>query len=421
MIKQLIVTSKNMNRTPINSFRNLSEFNKALDDIRTSLETNKQQTEGLIKSLAAIKTIRLGDENPDDLFIDDGTKGGGKKSTNIPKLKKFSIQNQKKIESNFQLMDNLVENLDKLDQMEAELLYGNLSVGLKGQALYRKTIADMKTLRKQVAVEQKAVREIIEKIASDHIPEVVKTMTEGTFASVLKALKGSYEKSTKSVLVDTIANQDKAVIRYTSYLQLLSFTDDSGYDHEKYYITLTTEITPSGTEGGNVTYKVNTMSTYRMPGKFNAGETVANKQKAVELIKDILTTEGFLDLVKEIPFPMAQRDVNKKNFGNLATRIKLEDSKLSLLLNPSIKSEEQLHEVMPTVLLAVKGLVLGKTKGELKYKTARDRETKQWIVRFFYRRPQGDEIVLDKPALDRLQRDLDLDDYTIKRIQQVIR
>ena len=421
-IKRLVVVSYATPKKVLATFRNLSEFNKALEDIRASIESSKEQTQNMLKSLAAIKTIRLGDENPDTLFIDGNEpRSVNKKSINIENVKKINVQNINKIASNFESLDNLVNYKDTLDQMEAELLYGNLSTGMKGQKAYMDTVRNMKTLRTQVATEQKAIREVIEKIAGDHIPAAVKDMTDSTFKTMLKLLKGSYEKSNRSVLVDTFTRGEIPVVRYTSYLQLVGFTDDSDYEHEKYYIVITTEITPYGAKGGSASTKVNTMASYRMPGKFNPGQPVSNKDKAVTMLKDILTTEGLLDLVQEIPFPISDRDVNKKSFGNLVTDVKLEKDTLSLLLNPSVKTEDDLRKILPTMYSAVKGLVNGKTKGDLRQALpTRDKKTKQYIVRYKYRKPHGEEVLLDKHALDRIQNDLGLSDYLIKKIQQVI-
>ena len=331
-------------------FRSLNELRQMMDQI----------SKDLVDIDAKLETVQISSVTVE---IDAKPK---RVSKNNKKVELVDAPTTQELTQHFSILVELDEKLRLLDSMLAQLDYS-----FKNERDHQATVRELKSLRKNLESKIKASYAFINKVAKGTVDKDFKAFCSEVTAELLEVLEGQYDSSTQRLFVDIIDH----TVRYTHYLKLTNFEDDSGYTYKEYYICLTHLLDP-----GNARYLANTIASFRAPGRFNPGVEVDDAEIAIDTIGNMLISEGFKNVLHGHDLPITDSDVDQARFSDYAKSVKVDGAELVVTLNAGIKGED----VITNLFVIVQGLLDQKVaKGQqIKYKIERSK------IRFFLNHQQ---------------------------------
>lgn len=323
---------------------------------------------------------------------------------------------QKTLESNFSILVELDDRAKSLDAMIAQLEYQ-----FSGETGHKAALKEVTALRKRVNEQVREVYDIVNTIATDHIPEGFNTMLTKTFDQILEGCKGYYSKSDRRLLV----NMDGANVQYTAYLRMLNLVDDAEYTYKEYCAVLTYFTGPDYPKPE--TY-VNTLSRFVTPGRFNPGERVGNGNvdDAVASIWTLMVSENFAVMVQGDELPLGDDDLKADKFSSVASKVKIDTktNELIFTLLPEKRKEPARKRAIQDLYVLLRGLLESKSNPtgdiiksrkfdpNLKY-----RETSTQVI---FQVRTDKPLPLNRVQLRAMQDDLGLSDTQVKSIMQMV-
>lgn len=365
------------------SFRSLGEIERALDQIRSDMG-------GLDAALDLVTAA---------VTITHAKRTGGKRG--ISKTgKRFEVLDtptQSQLEKNFKLITDLDAKIQSVDSILAQLEYQ-----FKGDTAHKAVLSGAKALRAELNGKIKTAYTAVNKIAKG---KVSKTFTDYT-DTVATALEDQldYESVNERLFIDVFAGN----LRYTYYLTFEKLRDSTGYESREYNICLSHVI---GVDT-DLLY-VNTILKFATPGKFQMGTQVSNSDEALDVVAQMLRSEGFRNIMGTAAQPLADEDLDRSKFGEYVQKIEVTDDAVVFTLDP--KAKQSRSKIVGDLYLMFQGLVdskLAKKGNSVKYKESGNK------VSFYV--ATTSPIRLNRTQLRVMQSELGLTDGQVKQIIQLV-
>lgn len=385
-MKHLNVINKCTKNT---SYRSLSELMNQADKIKEELLDIDLALKEF--EIAALTINILGDEP-------------SPKGSKVSKKLIINAPTQKELAKHFSILVDLDEKLHLVDSMIAQLSYQ-----FKNERAHEAATKELRGLRKDVEKRLNEVYRLINKIARGTIPKVFKTFCSEIFEHAVDMLDGFYDKAIQRLIVDV----ESDTVRYTYYIKMTNVEDDQGYNYKEYYMVFS-YITGIKKHA----LYVNTLITFRPPGKFNMGQDLFEVQTgsepdpevAIDMIINMMIAEGFKDIIQNDYMPIGEEDLNQDSFSDWVSDIEFNKNSIKFKLLAGNNPDDVLRELF----ILVKGLLDSRVPDHnLKYKVNKKDIT-------FYLDKGDRTYMLDREKLFTLQDQLGLTDSQIRKIIQEV-
>jgi hypothetical protein len=326
----------------------------------------------------------------------------------IDHIDKFVIPKMDVLRKNFQIVDELYEDLDKLRSLES-----TVSLHFKSKAGSGKTLEGIKKLKLLTEQKVRKALEFLEKVGTKHEPTLFKTFVQ----KVADRLEDEIDYKGYENIVYVHETVDKELV-FTHYLKLIGVSDDEGSQFKEIYVVFTCVLTPSEGKLG-AAYYVNTLYEFATPGKFDRGTVVDSVKAALAVIGIQLDLElNFSSMLGTLPMNLDMNKITKNLFTsrNYIQSVSGDENLLEFTFTKDIKTEADASKVAETLYPEVRALQ-AHSKGKLKVRLTKDLGRYKVIFKLANVAGQGQVSVDD---LRFLRDKLGVDEDRLRKIVRII-
>ena len=228
----------------------------------------------------------------------------------------------------------------------------------------------------------------------------------------------TYSDITELVYVSTGKDQ----LWFSLYLCLQDLKDDKGFTYSEFYIVLTGVVKDNA-----ITYYLNTLPDFKVPGKYDLGKEVPNEKAALQRIKFLLGANDILSDAERRPMPATKEQLNSKGINKIpyVSSADVKDDAIIVYLKPNIppsKFNSIVTQIIP-LLKSVVGLT-SRSKSVFKrkiVKAAGGRTSIHFILTPDLRADDKSTLLLNLTKLQELQSALDLTPEELTAIKKALK
>ncbi len=420
---KLMLSSSSTERrhSAIRKARSVNDITAILQEISKEIKLNSSLVGDLTKVLASTSGRNI--EEQDEIKINKvlptpsrriNTKSTPTLSSLGVKLEKFVVPPLDKIKSSVGIVQNLYDNASELDAVEA--LLAQSFEGSKNQAA---ALASVKALKNEVNATINKALTSLSKIADKHVPSEMKTLITRIIGFVLDTVDPkTYSEITELVYVSTGKDQ----LWFSLYLCLNDLKDEKGFTYSEFYIVLTGVVKDS-----TITYFLNTLPDFKVPGKYELGKDVQNEKAALQRIKFLLGANDILSDAERRPMPATKDQLDAKGIAKIpyVSSADVKDDTIIVHLKPNIppsKFNGIVTQIIP-LLKAVVGLN-SRSKSIFKWKivkSAGGRNSLQFVLTPDIRSDDKATLSMNLTKLRELQSALDLTPEELSAIKKALK
>lgn len=387
---------------------------RSLQDVEKYLQSLKEQlndAESLLRQYQS-QFSRSVTAAPDLEFTINKDSGPGKKSPKIglDKIDKFVVPKLDKLRSNFMIVDQLSEDVDKLNT-----LFSTVSVDFRGNRGLSQMLNNIKAMRNSAEAKLDAALKFLSKIGEKYAPTPFKEMAD----EVCKKLSEDLEFSSYKTFIYA-HQQVSGDITFTLYVQLLNLVEEDGEQYPEFFIVFTCLLSPLATEKGVLTVEnyVTVMNNFQTPGKFSPGRLVTNAKSALSNISTLLSLENISTSIGTLPHNLDPSKITKDKFkfGSKVANIEVDPNSISFAFLKQVKKDEA-KSYANSLYVEVKNMFARIKNAQVKVKFTQ--EDGRFVVRFMLMNLATDKQI-NTNDLDFLKQQFDLDDNKLRKVIQII-
>lgn len=422
MSKLMLSSSSTEKRhSSIRKARSVNDLTSILQEISKEVKQSVLLVGDLVQVLASTSGRNI--EEQDEIKINKvqptpsqriNTKSTPTLSSLGVKLEKFVVPPLEKIKDSVGIVQNLYDNASELDAVEA--LLAQSFEGSKNQA---SALLAVRALRDEVNTTINKALTSLSKIADKHVPSEMKVLITRLIGFVLDTVEPkSYSEITELVYVSTGKDQ----LWFSLYLCLHDLKDDKGFTYSEFYVVLTGVV-----KGGNITYFLNTLPDFKVPGKYELGKEVPNEKAALQRIKFLLGANDILSDAERRPMPVTKEQLSGKGIAKIpyVSSADVKDDTIIVHLKPNIppsKFNSIVTQIIP-LLKSVVGIT-SRSKSIFKWKivkSAGGRTSLQFILAPDLRADDKATLSMNLTKLRELQSALDLTPEELGAIKKALK
>ena len=278
-------------------FRYIDDVKRFLDKLDKSIDESGKvltQQQKLLASTFA-RMVRAGADVEFDITPSDRKdqlRTIRKMKTKIdPNLVKVVVPNFKKLESQYNLAEDLYEKHKAVETVETTL---SLAFPNRRGEQYEATMAQIQTMKAKIAEQLKICLQFLSDVADKHVPKDFKKYT-ATIAELIDEYV-IFKTSHQFLYVSVTKEGDLA---FTSYLLLQDVANDEGYVTPHLYISVQWILSKEPTIAVDLNHE------YEVPNKLvGQGEEVGSVGEAVKAISTMLELENFSSALGVVPLAL---------------------------------------------------------------------------------------------------------------------
>lgn len=403
--------AKNVTVSEVSSL-NFSKNN----EIASFLKEICKSIDNLVFSLyASIKSIEFDKFNFNEAETAAGMMRISRNKEDIKDLLEETIPTTtiKGLEKSFSVLYELQEKDEILEAIEHQLhsIYGNST---------RNTLVkEAKAHREKLQEQLKKVTSLFTKEANKRLPSKFKTLGD----SLLEEIKSKIHSKVaeRSYLTPQRDSDNRLNFYFTRFFKIKDFTDDEGeLTYPEYFVVLTCVVEPSH----ELSYYLNTLHKFRIPGTFNPGTKFTDYKSLVRVLNTYLEVDKFSGLLNTVSVPIEQKDLSIDKMPLSKKFIKsikeLDQQTLRVQLNSNVKISTE--ELIKLLMLDMKALLSKTAKFDIKYKI-KDSGANTYID-FSFLLPQHEStrntVSMTPDQHEMLKNTFNFDDKQIKLLNRVI-
>lgn len=349
------------NTTEIPKFRYLEDVRKFLNQLGRELDESSQvlvqQQKTLGASLLAAKPSVLKAIVFDVTPTDNARQREQLKTVRTkidPALTKVVVPNIKKLQSQYNLAEDLYEKYRTVEQVETTL---TMSFATRKGDQYARTMAEVQALKTKIQDQLKLCFAFLNEVAAKHVPQ--------QFMDYVDALAALIEdhvifKSYQSFLYVSVDPEGDLV--FTNYLMLEQVANDEGSIAPHLYVSVQWVLAKVSTISVDLNYE------YEVPNKLiGSGELVGSVGDAAKAVATMLELENFSSALGVVPLALQLKvdptslDPSMFSYQDFISKVIVEENTISFKLRREASSSETVTEIGAQLYKELK--VLMKPKG----------------------------------------------------------
>lgn len=351
-----------MSEITLPRFRYIEDFKRFLDkmdaELKDSGEVLKQRQKMLASTFAKvdptlIKAAMVFNVTPTDRK-DQMSLVRKMRSKIDPALTKVVVPNMKKLESQYNMAEDLYDKLRAVEQCETQL---NMAFQNRRGDQFEATMAQIKSMKAKISEQLKACFQFLSDIAQKHVPTEFTKYNELIASMVNEHV--IFREAQSFLYVSVTPDGDLA---FTSYLMLQDVANDEGMVAPHLYISVQWILAKEPRVSVDLNHE------YEVPNKLiGSGEIVDSVGEAVKAIADMLELENFSSALGVVPLALQLKvdptslNPNLFSYRDLISKVVVDERVISFFLRKEANSPEVLTEVGAQLYKELKALM--KQKG----------------------------------------------------------
>lgn len=394
--------------------RSLNDVIAIINEITRSFKQSKKIVDNLKESLSADDDVIVFD------YQTEGRKPVSKKSqkpaTLSTKLTKWVSPPKREVEKHLKVIRDLYDNAVDLDSAEALLVHSFASSKKQPAALRA-----IKALKAEINSTLNKAFSALNGLADKHLPTEMEMLGDAILGYLIEHLpKKTYKNIAKSVYVYP---GEKSSLHFALYIKITNLQNAEGYVFDEYFFILTGVVDSKG----YISYYLNSVPEFKVPGKYNLGKQVETEKDAIQRLRMLLDHNDVLSQFERKPMPV---DADRAKTSGLAkipnvVDVDVKNDQLIVYLKPGKDGPTQINNVVVKVIPLLKAM-LGKSAKQAKIlvgKTSKTRKGTALPFALVPATPSGEKtkytINIDK--LNELQYLLDLSDEEVNAIKYALK
>ena len=328
----------------------LAHCDKIASDIDLHCAAFYQQVAGYsgVPSFEEIgaSTLRIGRDapTPDDI-LEEGVQ----------------VDSLKKLDATFSSLYDIQRRIDALENISHQITHG-----LGGNKSIEQKVAEV---RKDAHAKIDAALKYLNKQANDRVPKRFKELRDGVLEKFIASGHWKFASIDQPHVLLT-AHYDKNErlhFVFSSYHHMIGVEDDSGMVLPHYYIAFTCIVGPDK----KLTYHVNTLHKFRVPGTFRIGSKFVDVASGVSELDSALSVDHLSSLSEVKKAPISTEDVNtafkRSSLSGLVASVSAPDDRTLQIRFTKLVTESNLNKVVESVIQSVTPALRSVSKAQLKY------------------------------------------------------
>lgn len=270
-----------------------------------------------------------------------------------PSLSKVVVPNMKKLQSQYNLAEDLYGKYKTVESVETTL---SLAFAERRGEQYEATVKQIAKMKAKIATQLKLCLEFLSDIADKHVPKSFVQYTQAIADLVSDHVIFKDSSSFMYVSVDPQGN-----LVFTNYLLLQDVANDEGDIAPHLYISVQWVV--SGEP--KVTVELN--HEYEVPNKLlGSGEEVGSVGEAIKAISDMLELENFSSALGVVPLALQLKvdptSLNPQMFSykDFISKVIVDERTISFKLRREASSPATVTEISAQLYKELKGLMKSK-------------------------------------------------------------
>lgn len=352
-----------MNEITLPKFRYIEDIKRFLDkmdkELKVTTEIIKQKQKMLASVMnmdsKAIKASMVFNVTPTDRKEQMSLVRKTKHKMD-PSLTKIIVPNFKKLESQYNLAEDLYAKLKVVEQCETQL---NMAFTTRRGDQFEATMAQIHSMKTKIEDQLKICLQFLSDVAEKHVPaeftKYTKLVTDLVNEHVI------FKEAQAFLYASVVPEGDLA---FTYYLMLQDAANDEGYVAPHLYISVQWVLSNKPTVAVDLNHE------YEIPNKLvGSGEIVDSVGAAVQAISEMLEIENFSSALGVVPLALQLKvdptsiNPNMFSYKDLISKVIVDERSISFMLRKEANS--------PEVLTAVSAQIYKELKEQLKSKGVR--------------------------------------------------
>lgn len=270
-----------------------------------------------------------------------------------PSLTKVVVPNMKKLESQYNLAEDLYEKHRVVESVETTL---SISFPDRRGEQYNATMTQIKAMKAKIAEQLKSCLEFLNEVAEKHVPKQFTQYTDTVANLVSDHVIFKESHSFLYVSVDPEGN-----LLFTNYLMLQDVANDEGDVASHLYISV------QWTVSNDPSVHVELNHEFEVPNKLlGSGTEVGSVGEAIKAISDMLELENFSTALGVVPLALQLKvdptSLNPQMFSyrDFIGKVLVDERTISFKLRKEASSPATVAEIAAQLYKELKGLL--KTK-----------------------------------------------------------
>ncbi len=349
--------------------RYLDELGREVDDIGELVKQRQRQLATLLKATEVRASFTF-DVSPSDPA--EQRKTIRRLRTRIdPDIAKVEVPNIKKLQSQYNLAEDLHEKYKTVESMETQL---GLQFPDRRGDTYTATINALAAMKAKIAEHLKTCLQFLNDVANKHVP---KQFTK--YVEAVSALVDEYVifKDSSSFMYASVTPEGDLV--FTAYLVLLDAINDEGEIAPHLYLSIQWVVSD------HPSIRVDLNHEYDVPNKLlGSGELVGSVGEAAKAISDMLEIENFSSALGVVPLALqlkvdpARLSSEMFSYRDLIDKVTVDEQTIAFKLRPEADSPEMVKAVSYQIYKELKELL----------------KTKQVRLTMKYSKKDGSDLVI---------------------------
>lgn len=265
-----------------------------------------------------------------------------------PELTKIVVPNQKKLESQYNVAEDLYEKLKGLEQAETQV---QMTFSSRRGAEYDALMHQFKVLKEKVQKNLSECLQFLNDIANKHVPESFQKYIDMVADTLSEHVIFRESNTFMYVSVDKEGN-----LVFTAYIMLQDVANDEGAVAPHLYISIQWIV------GGEVSVDLN--HEYEVPNKLlGQGEVVATVGEAVKAISTMLELENFAGTLGVVPLALqlnvdpTSLHVNQFSYADVINKLRVDDNTIEFTFRKELTEPKAIAEISAAIYQELKKMM----------------------------------------------------------------
>lgn len=323
------------------------------------------------------------------------------------KIKDFKVPPKGAIEKHVDVLQRLYDNAKELDAVEAMLRQAFSGVKNQNTAL-----RGVQALQAEVDRSIETALSALNKVATKHFPTEMNELRDQLTGFLLDNIEENQYKDMGFLEYASLGA--KGEILFSVYVEIKDLKNDNGYVFDEYFIILTGVVDKTG----NISYYINALPDFRVPGKYQLGKEIENVQQMEHQAAMLLAHNDVITHLDRKPMPISKDDAKTKGFQNIPGVAGVEVKDDSLYIQLAKEDPRTISNVVTTTMALLNQALGRKRDTSISWKRV-TRGSKKYIKFILYFKPDAKTSnSLNVNKMKEIQHIFDLDDATLQKLRR---
>lgn len=267
-----------------------------------------------------------------------------------PELGKIVVPSMKKLESQYNVAEDLYEKMKALEQAEAQV---QMAFSSRRGAEYDALMRQFATLKEKVQKALKDCLQFLADVAAKHVPETFQKYVDNVAELVTEHVIFRDSQTFMYVSVDKEGN-----LVFTAYIMLMDASNDEGEVEPHLYISIQWVLSDAPTVSIDLNHE------YEVPNKLlGQGEVVGSVGEAVKAISTQLELENFASSLGVVPLALQLKvdptsiNVIQFHMRDFIKSIAVGDRSMTFVFHKEFKDAQEMTDVTAQIYKDMKGMM----------------------------------------------------------------